>query len=237
MRVLIVDDEDLARRRLARLLEGFPRIEVVGEAADGEEALEKIAELSPGLVFLDIQMPGCSGIEVALSLPSPPPRVIFCTAYDEYALEAFEADAADYLLKPASRARVAQALRKVSFADPGKLPDFSAGGPPKRFLGKVGTRYQVVPAGDVLFFSSDEGLTRLHTAEQTFWLEPSLTDLERRLGDADFYRVSRAALVRLQEVKEVVPLIGGHGQVRMRNGDTLAVSRRRMKELLARLEG
>ena len=234
MRALIVDDEELARRRLGRLLEAFPEVEVVGEAADGEEALAKIAELAPELVFLDVQMPGCSGIEVALSLPSPPPKIIFCTAYDEYALEAFEVDAADYLLKPVSRVRLAHALDKVRSKSAEPLPGLGA---PRRFLGKIGTRYQVVPAADVLFFSSDEGLTRLHTAERSLWMEPSLADLERRLGDAEFCRISRQALVRLQEVKEVVPLIGGHGQVRLSNGETLAVSRRRMKELLRRLEG
>ncbi len=237
MRALIVDDEDLARQRLRRLLAAFPEVEVAGEAADGEEALERIAELRPDLVFLDVQMPGCSGIEVALSLPSLPPKIIFCTAYDEYAIEAFEVDAADYLLKPVSRARLGQALDKVRSRGAAAVPDLAAVGAPSRFLGKIGTRYQVVPAAEVLFFSSDGGLTRLHTARQRFWMEPSLADLERRLGAGDFCRVSRQALVRLQAVKELAPLIGGHGQVRMSNGEALAVSRRRMKELLRRLEG
>ena len=235
MKTLIVDDEEPARGRLKRLLSSFPEIEVVGEAADGEEALERIAELRPELVFLDVQMPRCSGIEVALSLPSPSPRVIFCTAYDEYAIEAFEVDAADYLLKPATRARLAQALVKVrSRAEP-TVPTADAPGMPRRFLGKTGSRYQVVPASDVLYFSSDGGLTRLHTAKRHFWMEPSLADLERRLGDADFYRISRGALVRLEAVTEVVPLIGGHGQVKIQSGETLPVSRRRMKELIRRL--
>ncbi len=94
MRAMIVDDEELARQRLKRLLAAFPDVEVVGEAADGEEALQRVVELAPDLVFLDVQMPGLNGIEVAFSLPSPPPKIIFCTAYDEYALEAFEVAAA-----------------------------------------------------------------------------------------------------------------------------------------------
>ena len=236
MRALIVDDEELARQRLKRLLSAFPDVEVIGEAADGEEALERIAELAPDLVFLDVQMPGLSGIEVALSLPSPPPKIIFCTAYDEYAIEAFEVDAVDYLLKPASRARLGEALERVRSRGAGAMPAPGRTGPPRRFVGKLGYRYQVVPAGEVLFFTSDGGLTRLQTASRTLLMEPSLSDLERRLGPADFFRVSRRALVRLQEVAEVVPLAGGHGRVRMSNGEELAVSRRRMRELLQRLD-
>jgi two-component system LytT family response regulator len=236
VRALIVDDEELARQRLKRLLRAFPEVEVVGEAADGEEALAKIAELRPDLVFLDIQMPGCNGMEVALSLPSPAPKIIFCTAYDEYAIEAFEVNAADYVLKPASRARLGKALERVRSRGAAEMPDLRMTGAPRRFLGKRGNRYRVIPIEEVLFFTSEEGLTRLHTAEKAFWMEPSLSDLEDRLGSGDFCRVSRRALVRLEAVTEVVPLIGGNGQVRMSNGETLAVSRRRMKELLHRLE-
>ncbi len=107
MKVLLVDDEELARSRLRSLLQGYDDIQIVGEAQDGEEAIERIDELKPDLVFLDIQMPGCSGTDVVQSLPSPRPRIIFCTAFDQYALDAFELAALDYLLKPVTRARLA----------------------------------------------------------------------------------------------------------------------------------
>ena len=103
IRALVVDDEQTARDRLRRLLSAFDDVEVIGEAEDGEQAIERITEQQPNLVFLDIQMPGCSGMEVAASLRSPQPKIIFCTAYEEYAVDAFELHAVDYLLKPVNR--------------------------------------------------------------------------------------------------------------------------------------
>ena len=113
VRALLVDDEQPARERLRRLLAAFDDLEVVGEAEDGEQAIEQILELKPDLVFLDIQMPGCSGMEVAASMPSPRPKIVFCTAFEEYAVDAFELHAVDYLLKPINRARLARALQRV----------------------------------------------------------------------------------------------------------------------------
>ena len=113
IRALVVDDEPAARERLSQLLAPYDDVEVVGEAADGEQAVERIRELKPDLVLLDIQMPGCSGIEVAASLPAPRPKIVFCTAYDEYAVDAFELHAVDYLLKPVNRARLEKTLQRV----------------------------------------------------------------------------------------------------------------------------
>src|SRR5579863_9456234 len=113
MRVLIVDDEELARARLRLLLSTFDDLEIVGEAEDGEQAIERIGEFQPDLVLLDIQMAGCSGIEVASSLPSPRPKIIFCTAFDQYAVDAFELCAVDYLLKPVNRTRLAHAIDRA----------------------------------------------------------------------------------------------------------------------------
>ena len=110
LRVLLVDDEQLARERLRRMLAAYDRLEIVDEAEDGEQAIEKILDLRPELVFLDIQMPGCSGLEVAASLPSPRPKIIFCTAYDEYAVDAFELHAVDYLLKPVKQSELFDAI-------------------------------------------------------------------------------------------------------------------------------
>ena len=113
IRALIIDDEQAARDRLRQLLSAISDIEIIGEAEDGEEAIAKIGEMEPDLVFLDIQMPGCSGLEVAASLVAPRPSIIFCTAYDEYAVDAFELHAVDYLLKPVNRARLEHAIQRV----------------------------------------------------------------------------------------------------------------------------
>ena len=113
IRILLVDDEQPARDRLRQLLAGIDGIDIVGEAEDGVQAIERISELTPDVVLLDIQMPGCTGLEVAASLPRPRPSVIFCTAFDQYAVDAFELQAMDYLLKPVNRARLQAALARV----------------------------------------------------------------------------------------------------------------------------
>jgi two-component system, LytTR family, response regulator len=120
MRVLLVDDEQPARERLRQLLAAHADVRVVGEADDGLQATEQIAELAPDVVFLDIQMPGASGLDVAASLGAPRPMIIFCTAFDDYAVDAFEVSAIDYLLKPVNRARLAAALERVRQAGGGQ---------------------------------------------------------------------------------------------------------------------
>jgi DNA-binding LytR/AlgR family response regulator len=239
IRTLIVDDEELARDRLQVLLKPFRELEIVGHAGDGEEAIEKIVELRPDLVFLDIQMPACSGIEVAASLAAGRPKVVFCTAYDEYALDAFEVHAVDYLLKPVSRVRLARAVEKVrrELEEGEAVERVVASVVPTRFLGKRASKFTVVSRDSVLYFFSEGGLTQLNTSGQHYWMEPTLTDLEKRVDRSGFFRISRQALINLDHVTEVVPLIGGHGQVKLSNGKVLDVSRRRMKGLIERLEG
>jgi two-component system LytT family response regulator len=224
-RVLIVDDEQPARERLRRLLAGLDQIELVGEATDGPTALEQIRALRPDVVLLDIEMPGCNGTEVAASLAEPRPHIIFCTAYDHYAVEAFELKALDYVLKPVSRARLTAALEK---AGPGnqKLP------PPQRFLARAGERYVVIPTSAIVAFLSEAGLTKLCTPDREYWMDPTLNDLEARLDPAHFFRVSRAAIIRLDDVKEVLPMPGGSGEVVLKSNRRCEVSRRRFKDLL-----
>lgn len=241
MRVLVVDDEELARERLRQLLGAYDDLEVVDEAEDGERAIEKILELKPDLVFLDIQMPGCSGMEVAASLPSPRPGIIFCTAFDEYAVDAFELHAVDYLLKPVSRARLEKAVERARTL-PGQELDASidrvsqtAGGHPTRFLAKRSSRYRVIPRQDVLFFASEGGITKLQTTDQYYWMQPTLTDLEARLDPSRFCRISRTAIVNLDAVSEVIPVEGGSGEAKVTNGECLEISRRRLKTLMDRL--
>jgi two-component system LytT family response regulator len=241
LRVLLVDDEEPARDRLRRLLASFEWVEVSGEAEDGEQALERIQDLSPDLVFLDVQMPGAGGLEVAAALPTPGPGIVFCTAFDQYAVDAFELHAVDYLLKPVTQARLARALERVRERR-------AAGGPPSpeaarrvaagfpfRFLAKSGARFHVVPRAEVLFFVSEGGLTKLQSKDRHFWMQPSLQDLESSLDPAHFFRISRSTIVNLNAVEEVAPLPGGHGEVRLANGTRLEVSRRRFKSLMDRL--
>jgi two-component system LytT family response regulator len=240
IRAIIVDDEAPARDRLRRLLGEAGDVEVVGEAEDGEGAMERVAALAPAVVFLDIQMPGCSGLDVAASLPAPAPHVVFCTAFDQYAIDAFELNAVDYLLKPITRARLAKALDRVRQGAP--PPDavaraLSGTAPATRFLARKGGAYRVIAARDVLCFVSDGGLTKLRTADQQLELPPTLNELEARLDPATFFRVSRAAIVNLDAVAELTPTMGGHGELRLRDGLRLDVSRRRFRDLTERLGG
>jgi two-component system LytT family response regulator len=225
MRVLIADDEAPARVRLRQLLAAHADVEIAGEAETGVQAKELAAELKPDLLLLDIQMPGSTGIDVAACLPAPRPYIIFCTAFDQYAVDAFELHAVDYLLKPISRARLAEALDRVRASKP-------AASGPARFLVKSGAHYTVVPEARVLYFASEDGLTKLVADGAHYWMDPTLNELEERLDPGRFFRISRAAVVNLSAVAEVHPMPGGSGEVRMKNDERLEVSRRRFRELL-----
>lgn len=243
IRVLIVDDEAPTRIRLRQMLASHTDIEVAGEAETGVQAIEMTAQLRPDLVLLDIQMPGCSGIDVAACLPRPRPHVIFCTAYDQYAVEAFELHVVDYLLKPIGRARLAQALDRVRVlpaAGHESALDQALRRPrstPARFLVRSAAHYLVVNESRVLYFGSEGSLTCLVADNGQYWMDPTLNELEQRLDSARFFRVSRAALVSLNAVTEVVPLTGGSGEIVLKNGQRLEVSRRRFCDLLQALAG
>ncbi len=242
IRTLVVDDEKPARSRMRQLLAAIDDVELIGEAEDGEQAIQRILELRPDLVFLDIQMPACSGLEVAASLPSPRPHIVFCTAFDQYAVDAFELHAVDYLLKPVSRARLAEAVSRARQAQPDSqesaLQTLARSGKTgtSRFLAKRGSRFRVIAGSEVLYFASEDGLTKLCAADQSYWMEPTLNELEARLDPGAFFRVSRAAIVNLDFVQEVLPLPGGYGEVLLKSGIRLEVSRRRFKELMQKLE-
>lgn len=243
IRVLLVDDEQIARERMRGLLHVITDLEVVGEAADGEEAIQKVVELRPDLVLLDIQMPGISGLEVAACLPRPRPKIIFCTAFDQYAVDAFELHAMDYLLKPVNRARLADAIERIRQENPADADaDLSRvtrelSKTNTRLLVRCGNRYRVVPQREVIYFSSGGGLTRLHTRDRDYVLEPTLNDLEEDLDPALFFRVSRAAIVNLDSITEVRPMIGGTADTTLNTGEVMEVSRRRVKDLMQRLGG
>jgi len=243
IRTLLIDDEQPARERLRQLLGVHPDVEVVGEAADGIEAAEKIAELSPDLVLLDIQMPGASGLDVAASLGRPRPAVIFCTAFDQYAVDAFELSAIDYLLKPVNRARLASALDRVrtSVLPRGRdraLDELSHanGLAPTRFLARRGARFRVVPIHEVVAFTFVDGVTHVITPTEQLTMQPTLAALARRL-DGTFFQVSRTAIIRLDAVREAKPFADGTGEITLASGTTMVVARRRWRSLIERLEG
>jgi two-component system LytT family response regulator len=243
IKVLIVDDEMPARNRLRQLLTTYNDLEIVGEAETGVQAMELAGELKPDLMLLDIQMPGCSGIDVAACLPKPRPHVIFCTAHDQHAVDAFELHAVDYLLKPISRARLGEALDRVrSLSAAAKEPALdhivrTERIAVTRFLVRNSAHYLVVGEARVLYFTSEGGLTRLVGDKDQYWMDPTLNELEQRLDPARFFRISRAALINLNAVAQVHPMPGGSGEVLLRNGERLEVSRRRFRDLLQSLEG
>jgi two-component system, LytTR family, response regulator len=243
IRTLVIDDEQPARERLKQLLSAHADIDVIGEAEDGVQAAERIAELSPDLVLLDIQMPGASGLDVAASLGRPRPAVIFCTAYDQYAVDAFELSALDYLLKPVNRARLAAALDRVRAASSPPARDraieqlsLTRGMAPARFLARRGNRFRVVPGDEVVAFTFVDSITHVITATEQLSMQPTLASLARRLDPAEFFQVSRSAIIRLGAVKEAKPFSDGTGEILLSNGLTMTVARRRWRLLLDKLE-
>ena len=243
IRTLVIDDEQPARERLKQLLSAHADIDVIGEAEDGVQAAERIAELSPDLVLLDIQMPGASGLDVAASLGRPRPAVIFCTAYDQYAVDAFELSALDYLLKPVNRARLAAALDRVRAASAPPARDrameqlsHARGMAPARFLARRGNRFRVVSGDEVVAFTFVDGITHVITTSEQLSMQPTLASLARRLDPAEFFQVSRSAIIRLGAVKEAKPFSDGTGEILLANGQTMTVARRRWRLLLDKLE-
>ncbi len=235
MRVLIADDEPFARDRLRQLLLAHPTFELIAEAESAAEAIRLASSLQPGLLFLDIQMPGTSGLDVAACLPHPRPAIIFCTAYEQHAVDAFELQAVDYLLKPVSRARLAQALQRLNAEPPlaaPPLPTYLT-----RFLVRTGSHYTVVPAAQVCCFEAIDGLTRLTTLDgHHHWIELSLQELDGQLDPRRFYRVSRNAILWVGDILELHPLPGGAAEAVLRRGGRFEVSRRRYRGLVGAIE-
>ena len=227
LRALIVDDEKLARDRLHGFLRGIDDVQVVGEAGDGPKAAQMIEEKKPDLVFLDVQMPGLDGFGV-LKAVKHRPQVVFATAYDEYAIKAFEVQAADYLLKPISRARLNEALRRVRerldnhTASPdlnGLLKALEAR--ERRFAAQVpvhkGKQILVLPVEDVFWFEVEYRLVYAHTATDRYMTSFTLKELEERLDPEIFFRAHKSRLVNLNHVRAIVPWFGGRFKLVMRN--------------------
>ncbi|MGE0554848.1 MAG: LytR/AlgR family response regulator transcription factor [Gemmatimonadales bacterium] len=250
-RVLIVDDERLARAGLRRELGRLEGIEVVGEAADGASAVDAIARFEPDLVFLDVQMPELDGFQVIAAVgPERMPSVIFLTAHDRYALRAFETDAIDYVLKPVDPARLARAveraLKRLQAPDPGALAAQLAG-----LLDRLGQargeadrripvehdgRFHFVPIEEIDWVEAAGNYVRLHTGRRVHRVRSTLEQIERRLG-AGFLRVSRSALVGERAVELVEPFLKGSYVLLLRGGARVRTARSyrdRIEALLGR---
>lgn len=239
MKILIVDDESPARERLRRLLAEIGGTEVVGEADTGRQALEQAARHAPDVVLLDVRMPGMDGIETArhLNLLDEPPAVIFTTAYDQYAVHAFETRAVGYLLKPVRQDKLAAALAHADRLTRPQLQRLAAvAGAPRRTHIAVRRRdtLHLIPLDEVLYFQADQKYTTVRHLQGEDLIEESLRTLEEELGSA-FVRVHRSALVNLRHLQAVERHAEGHYEVRLRGCTVvLPVSRRLAGELLER---
>jgi two-component system LytT family response regulator len=217
MKALIVDDERMARQELRRLLAAHPSIEIAGEARDGDEALRLIAKLLPDVLFLDVRMPGLSGFDVLERLDNVP-QVIFTTAYDEYALRAFEVSALDYLLKPIGPERLAAAIRKLRPPSaPARL---------EQVFIRDGERCWLVRVADIFLLESEGNYTRVCFGAERPLILRSLSALEERLDPEVFFRAGRKHIVNLRWVERVDPGVAGNLLVRLRGGITVELSRR-----------
>jgi len=249
MRTLIADDESPARERLKRLLADIEGVEIIGEAENGVQAVEMIEREKPDLVLLDIQMPGLDGFEVIEALAEPPP-VIFVTAYDEYAIRAFEVNALDYLLKPFSRERLEKAIRRaqeelVEERDLGVSPaerfavrlgplleSLAAQG---RYLARLAVRdrdrIRVLDVDEVDWIGVEGEQVMIHVGDRAYSIRRTLAELETRLDPAHFFRAHRAAIVNLDRVKEVIPWFKGSHKLRLTTGAEVDLSRVRARAL------
>jgi DNA-binding LytR/AlgR family response regulator len=241
MRTLIVDDEAPARERLERLLAGIQAVELVGEAVDGTRAVEMIEREKPDLVLLDIQMPGLDGFGVIEAIEDPPP-IIFVTAYDEYAIRAFEVNALDYLLKPFSRARLEKAIRraKAALAEEGEfaarlrplLESLTAQG---RYLTRLAVHdrdcIRVLDAQEVDWIGIEGERVLVHLGDIAYPIRRTLAELEARLDPATFFRAHRSAIVNLNRVQEVIPWFKGSHKLRLTSGAEVDLSRAQARAL------
>jgi len=234
MRALIIDDERLARAELRRLLAAHPEVEIVGEARNGAEAIELIGTLAPGLIFLDIQMPGMTGFELLERLDEPP-QVIFTTAFDQHAVQAFEANALDYLLKPIAPPRLAAALKKLRPERAVTTPT-AAVAPLDRVFVRDGDRCWLVQLTDIVLLESEGNYTRLFFGRDKPLIPRSLAALEERLDPAVFFRASRQHIVNLKAIERLDPGVADNLVATMKGGHTVEMSRRqstRLREILA----
>ncbi len=231
MKALLIEDSRLARKELRNMLIAFPQIEIIGEAADGEEAVVQIEQLQPDLLFLDIQLPGKSGFEVLESLDAVP-HVIFTTAFDEYAIRSFEYNTIDYLLKPIHEDRLAKAIDK--------LPQLGSTSSKRNQLGledrifvKDGEQCWFVYLREIRLIESMGNYTRLYFGKHQPLIQKSLNYLEDMLDSDSFFRINRQQIINLKEIEGVASWFNGKLRLRLKSGEEVEVSRRQSNKLKA----
>jgi len=230
----IIDDSRLARAELKRLLADVGNVSITGEAANAEEAAEVIEATHPDLILLDIQMPGKDGFRLLEELDSVP-HVVFVTAYDEYAVKAFEVNALDYLTKPVNPERLEEALHKVRTSRV-QTPDSSEKlHEESRVFVKDGERCWFVRVGDIFLIESEGNYARVHFDDQQPMILKTLTYLEKRLKPDLFFRANRSQIINLKRIEKVDPWFGQSMKLELANGESVEVSRRRSKEFRERM--
>ncbi len=234
MRVILIDDEPLARSVVIEYLQSWPQIEIVQECNDGFEGVKAIAQHEPDLIFLDIQMPKINGFEM-LELIDQPPSVIFTTAFDEYAIKAFEEHAIDYLLKPFTKERFDRAVQKwldtkpsaEAKKDTAQILDNIQTSSPKneRVVVKTGNKIKIIPLNDIIFLAADDDYVKIHTAEGSFLKNKTMSYFEKLLGDVDFVRVHRSYIVKIDEITRIDPYEKESHLAILKSGEKIPVSK------------
>ncbi len=249
IKTLVVDDEPLARERLTGLLFNEPDIEIVGQCRDGEEAVTSIMDLSPDLVFLDVQMPQMSGFEVIEAVGNERmPPVIFVTAYDQHALKAFQVRALDYILKPFDRERFSEALQRArkqiereETGDLGRrllalVKDLRKAQPrAERLVVKSGGRLFFLRADEIDWIEAAGNYVRLHVGNTSHLLRETMNAIEGRLDPEKFFRIHRSRIVNMERIQELQPWLNGEYSVLLRTGTRLTLSRGYREKLQDRL--
>ncbi|HEY9154791.1 MAG TPA: LytTR family DNA-binding domain-containing protein [Opitutaceae bacterium] len=245
LRVLIIDDEPLARDRLRALVKAEPNLELVAEYTNGPEAIAGIVQHGPELIFIDVEMPGCNGLQVVQALPAHlRPAVLFVTAHDRFAVEAFAVQAVDYLLKPFDRERFRTAVKRAEeyikkralstetatgAANPGSTSPAKSATPGKkgveRLAVKVDGRVVFVSASEIRWVEAADNYVILHLEDRRLMVRDTLSSIEEQLGDPQFTRVNRSAIVRVDQVRELHPTFHGDYVVILRDGTKLPLSR------------
>lgn len=239
IKVIVIDDEPLARSIILDYLEGFADIEVVAECGDGFEAAKAIAAHQPDLLFLDIQMPKITGFEL-LELLDNRPDTIFTTAFDEYAIKAFEQHAIDYLLKPISKERFDAAMQKFRDMRLGKgmKPDpalLTNDQVLERVVVKTGTKINIVPVDQISFLQADDDYVQIHTAEGRFLKKDTMSTFEKRLDPSQFVRIHRSFIVQINQIDRIEPYEKDSFVAILKTGEKLSVSKAgytRLKQIL-----
>lgn len=239
---IVIDDERLARNELKKMLGEYPEIEVVGEAANADEGIRLIEELSPDLIFLDIQMPAKTGFDLLAELETVP-EVIFTTAHDEFALKAFEVNALDYLLKPIDPKRLSDAVQKLNFLEDREMGSAENKGEIRSFLSdndqvfvKDGEKCWFVRLSEIRLFESVGNYARVFFGTNKPLILKSLNSLEERLDPKTFFRANRKHIVNLRMIEKVEPFFNGGLLLEIKGGEKIEVSRRqavRFKEMMS----